>query len=216
MRAKLENPGCHFVYDVPDDLPAITGRSRRALALVIANLLDNAVKYTGDEKRIRLTPVEASGRVFISVTDNGIGLSRAERKNVFRQFYQVDQNSRAPAALRASASPSSTTSSEAHAGRVDIESQLGRQHLHRLDPARRLFRSRIRFLILTPDLTLRNCERISGSALLECGSLLPALSATGAAEAQQAGASSRTPKASPRGDLFSTISESLPTPWKQS
>lgn len=125
MRAKLETPGCHFTFDVPDELPAITA-DRDALALVIANLLDNAVKYTGEEKKITLHARDASGRVFIAVTDNGIGLSRAERKNIFRQFYQVDQKlsrSRGGCGLGLALVQHIV---EAHGGRVDIESQLGR------------------------------------------------------------------------------------------
>ncbi len=125
MRAKLETPGCHFTFDVPDELPAITA-DRDALALVIANLLDNAVKYSGDEKKITLHARDASGRVFIAVTDNGLGLSRAERKNIFRQFYQVDQKlsrSRGGCGLGLALVHYIV---EAHGGRVDIESQLGR------------------------------------------------------------------------------------------
>jgi len=125
MRAKLETPGCHFTLDVPPDLPAIVA-DRDALSLVVANLLDNAVKYTGDEKKITLHAREASGRVFIAVRDNGIGLSRAERKNVFRQFYQVDQKlSRARGGCGLGLALVHHII-EAHGGRVDIESQLGR------------------------------------------------------------------------------------------
>ncbi|MEA3213444.1 MAG: two-component system, OmpR family, phosphate regulon sensor histidine kinase PhoR [Chthoniobacter sp.] len=125
MRSKLEMPGCHFTLDVPESLGPITA-DRDALALVLANLLDNAVKYTADEKKIALRAREASGRVFIAVTDNGLGLSRAERKNVFKQFYQVDQKlsrSRGGCGLGLALVHHIV---EAHGGRVDIESQLGR------------------------------------------------------------------------------------------
>ena len=60
------------------------------------------------------------------MTDNGIGLSRAERKNIFRQFYQVDQKlsrSRGGCGLGLALVQHIV---EAHGGRVDIESQLGR------------------------------------------------------------------------------------------
>ncbi len=125
MRAKLDAPGCHFTLDVPGALPAIIA-DRDALALVIANLLDNAGKYTGDDKKITLHAREASGHVFIAVKDNGIGLSRAERKNVFRQFYQVDQKlSRARGGCGLGLALVHHII-EAHGGRVDIESQLGR------------------------------------------------------------------------------------------
>ncbi len=125
MRAKLEVPGCHFTYDAGESLPDILA-DRDAMVVVLGNLLDNAVKYTGDEKRIDLRARDASGRVFISIQDNGIGLSKSERKNVFRRFYQVDQKlsrSRGGCGLGLALVQHIV---EAHGGRVDVNSQLGR------------------------------------------------------------------------------------------
>ena len=125
MRAKLTAEGCHFTLDVVEPLPDIFA-DRDALAMVLVNLLDNAVKYTADEKRIDLRARDASGRVFISIQDNGIGLSRTERKNVFRRFYQVDQKlsrSRGGCGLGLALVQHIV---EAHGGRVDVNSQLGR------------------------------------------------------------------------------------------
>ena len=125
MRAKLEVPGCHFTWDENEPLPDILA-DRDAMVVVLVNLLDNAVKYTGDEKRIDLRARDASGRVFISIQDNGIGLSKSERKNVFRRFYQVDQKlsrSRGGCGLGLALVQHIV---EAHGGRVDVNSQLGR------------------------------------------------------------------------------------------
>ncbi len=125
MRAKLEVPSCHFTYDECESLPDILA-DRDAMVVVLVNLLDNAVKYTGDEKRIDLRARDASGRVFISIQDNGIGLSKSERKNVFRRFYQVDQKlsrSRGGCGLGLALVQHIV---EAHGGRVDVNSQLGR------------------------------------------------------------------------------------------
>ena len=125
MRAKLEVPGCHFTWDESEPLPDILA-DRDAMVVVLVNLLDNAVKYTGDEKRIDLRARDASGRVFISIQDNGIGLSKSERKNVFRRFYQVDQKlsrSRGGCGLGLALVQHIV---EAHGGRVDVNSQLGR------------------------------------------------------------------------------------------
>ena len=125
MRAKLEVPGCHFTWDEGEPLPDILA-DRDAMVVVLVNLLDNAVKYTGDEKRIDLRARDASGRVFISIQDNGIGLSKSERKNVFRRFYQVDQKlsrSRGGCGLGLALVQHIV---EAHGGRVDVNSQLGR------------------------------------------------------------------------------------------
>ena len=125
MRAKLEVPGCHFTHDEGESLPDILA-DRDALVVVLVNLLDNAVKYTGDDKHIDLRARDASGRVFISIQDNGIGLSKSERKNVFRRFYQVDQKlsrSRGGCGLGLALVQHIV---EAHGGRVDVNSQLGR------------------------------------------------------------------------------------------
>jgi signal transduction histidine kinase len=125
MRAKIEAPGCQFTLDVPDQLGEIMA-DRDALALVLANLLDNAVKYTGDVKKIALRARETAGRVFFAVSDNGVGLSRGERGKIFKQFYQVDQKlsrSRGGCGLGLALVAHII---EAHGGRIDIESQLGR------------------------------------------------------------------------------------------
>ena len=79
-----------FTVEAPENLPQIHA-DRDALAQVLTNLLDNALKYTGEEKRIalRISPV-ADGVVF-AVEDNGIGLTPDERQEIFRPFYQADQ-----------------------------------------------------------------------------------------------------------------------------
>ena len=59
-----------------------------ALEQALVNLLDNAVKYSGDarhiEVRVRATPTEAA----IDVIDHGIGIGPAERDAVFDRFYR--------------------------------------------------------------------------------------------------------------------------------
>ena len=125
VRAKLETPDCHFTLDVVEPLPDIFA-DRDALSMVLVNLLDNAVKYSGAEKRIGLRARDASGRVFFRVEDNGIGLSKAERKNIFKRFYQVDQKlSRARGGCGLGLALVQHIV-EAHGGRVDVASQLGR------------------------------------------------------------------------------------------
>ena len=72
------------------DLPRITADAD-ALVTVVLNLLDNAYKYTGDEKHVMLRAYAENGSVCIAVTDNGIGLSRSATKKIFQRFYQVDR-----------------------------------------------------------------------------------------------------------------------------
>lgn len=60
------------------------------LRTVVANLLENAVKYSGTERNIVvdvLTPDVDT--VLLRIQDNGIGLARAELKRIFKRFYRV-------------------------------------------------------------------------------------------------------------------------------
>ena len=61
------------------------------LRTVFVNLLDNAVKYSGDEKRItvRTKRTALNNRVDVFVRDNGIGIPPGELKRVFKRFYRV-------------------------------------------------------------------------------------------------------------------------------
>ena len=61
----------------------------QALEGVILNLLTNAYKYTGSEKRIRLSSRDENSQVLIEVEDNGAGLSPAETRHIFRAFYRA-------------------------------------------------------------------------------------------------------------------------------
>jgi two-component system, OmpR family, phosphate regulon sensor histidine kinase PhoR len=63
-----------------------------ALVTVVVNLLDNAWKYSDEPKQVTVAAHQSAGRVVISVTDNGIGLSPRAARKVFDRFYQVDQH----------------------------------------------------------------------------------------------------------------------------
>jgi PAS domain S-box-containing protein len=60
---------------------------------VLANLLENAVKYSPDGGRVevRLEATEAH-TLRLSVTDEGLGIPSAERERVFEKFYRLDPN----------------------------------------------------------------------------------------------------------------------------
>lgn len=60
------------------------------LRTVVANLLENAVKYSGPERRIlvEMTTPDVD-TVVLRVQDNGVGIARAELKRIFKRFYRV-------------------------------------------------------------------------------------------------------------------------------
>jgi signal transduction histidine kinase len=78
-----------FTLDVPEDLPAILA-DRDALAIVLTNLLDNALKYSDADPRISLAARPAKDGVAFAVEDHGIGIPPGEHRNIFRPFHQSD------------------------------------------------------------------------------------------------------------------------------
>ena len=62
------------------------------LRQVLANLLDNAVKYSPDGGRIRLTIAPNGRYVRFGVEDEGLGIPAGEQQRIFEKFYRVDPN----------------------------------------------------------------------------------------------------------------------------
>jgi two-component system phosphate regulon sensor histidine kinase PhoR len=75
-----------FVIDcvAPEDGPMVRG-DREALAQALWNLLDNAVKYSGDSRTVHVE-VEAASQVAIRVRDRGFGIPPSERGQILRKF----------------------------------------------------------------------------------------------------------------------------------
>ncbi len=90
VRERFTSPQCRLDVDVAADLPAVNA-DRDALITVVLNLLDNAWKYSGEQKHVHLRTYTANGAVCIKVSDNGVGMSRRAARRIFNKFYQVDQ-----------------------------------------------------------------------------------------------------------------------------
>jgi signal transduction histidine kinase len=78
-------------YTIHVELPAgevpVKGDSE-ALTRGLWNLLDNAVKYSGESRDVWVTLSRNGTGALLSVTDKGIGIPRAEHRDVFRKFYR--------------------------------------------------------------------------------------------------------------------------------
>lgn len=87
---RFQTSHCRLDVEVSADLEPLCA-DQDALVTVLLNLLENAYKFTPEEKRISLRAFAADGRVWFAVSDNGIGIAPREQKKVFRKFYQVDR-----------------------------------------------------------------------------------------------------------------------------
>ena len=122
---RFGQPGCRFEVCAQPDLPPIMADAD-AMTTALVNLLDNAYKYSEDDKRISLRAHADGSWVFFDVTDNGIGLSRAACRRVFERFYQVNRElSRSRGGCGLGLSIVEFIAGE-HGGRVSVRSQPGR------------------------------------------------------------------------------------------
>jgi two-component system phosphate regulon sensor histidine kinase PhoR len=98
----------------------------QALVEALLNLLNNAHKYTGPEKRITLGARRDGTTVLLSVTDNGPGIQRRDQKRIFDKFYRAQD----PLAREIEGTGLGLAMVKhiigAHGGRVGVESELGK------------------------------------------------------------------------------------------
>ncbi len=88
LRARVGTPH-HLHVEVPDDLTVTTDRGKLTQAL--ANLLDNAAKFSPAESAIDLAATLDGGVLRLSVRDRGPGISPEHWQRVFERFYKVDR-----------------------------------------------------------------------------------------------------------------------------
>ena len=73
----------------PDPQLSVMG-DHEELSTALSNVLDNAVKYSPKDPRIRVSVVTPNlERVQVCVADNGIGIPHGELKRIFRRFYRA-------------------------------------------------------------------------------------------------------------------------------
>ncbi|GGM31607.1 two-component sensor histidine kinase [Micromonospora sonchi] len=95
------------------------------LATAVANLVENAINYSGTETTVRITARSTEEHVEIAVTDQGIGIAPGEVDRIFERFYRADQaRSRATGGTGLGLAIVKHIASN-HGGRVEVTSTLG-------------------------------------------------------------------------------------------
>ena len=121
----LNQQGFTLDVQVDDGLPHITV-DRDAMEQALLNLLHNAMKYSGDSRRIGLHLRKENGFALFQVTDHGIGIEPQEQKKIFQKFYRIPstENQRITGTGLGLALVSHIV--EAHGGYLSLESEPGK------------------------------------------------------------------------------------------
>ena len=99
---------------------------RAGIGSVVINLLENAYKYTGTDKHISLTARDVEQEVVVTISDNGIGMTAADRERIFEPFYRVADRTDRRTAGAGLGLAIVTHMVTAHAGTVTAESEPGK------------------------------------------------------------------------------------------
>jgi two-component system phosphate regulon sensor histidine kinase PhoR len=96
------------------------------LEQALVNLIDNAVKYSGDGSRVRVGCEEKAGGVVISVEDEGCGIAGEHLSRIFERFYRVDKARSRRLGGTGLGLAIVKHVAQIHGGRVDVRSTPGR------------------------------------------------------------------------------------------
>jgi signal transduction histidine kinase len=87
-RYQIEQSGFAFEEKIADDIPPLSV-DREAMARSLLNLVNNALKYSQDQKYIGVNLFRDNGSVKLEVVDHGIGIPQGEQQKIFDKFYRV-------------------------------------------------------------------------------------------------------------------------------
>ncbi|MHC4737506.1 MAG: sensor histidine kinase [Planctomycetota bacterium] len=91
VQTKLIKDKCRLDVSIDEGLPDVSA-DKDAMVTVLINLLDNAYKYSYDNKRIELRVFREDSFICFLVKDDGIGMTRRQTKKIFDRFYQADSS----------------------------------------------------------------------------------------------------------------------------
>ncbi len=89
-KEKLSAKNLRVIIDLPSEALTLRADGTR-LEEVLHNLLDNAVKFSPENRQIRLGATRCDSNMVLSVADNGIGISKEHLPRIFERFYRVDK-----------------------------------------------------------------------------------------------------------------------------
>jgi two-component system phosphate regulon sensor histidine kinase PhoR len=127
----LQSEGFSPVVELAPVIPAIYA-DKEALSEAVINILDNAMKYSGAEKYLRVRSGSEGERIFLDIEDHGIGIPPEDQEKIFETFYRV------PAGLVHEVKGSGLGLAlvkhimDAHEGKVIVTSTPGRGSTFRL------------------------------------------------------------------------------------
>jgi two-component system phosphate regulon sensor histidine kinase PhoR len=132
FRYTLDNKGFSYSLESDKDLPCIMADAE-AIADAFVNLIDNAMKYSTENKDIMVRTGKYEDFVYVEVEDHGIGISEKNQQYIFDKFYRVTEKNLANRVKGSGLGLAIVKHiMDAHGGRITIKSAPGSGSLFRL------------------------------------------------------------------------------------
>ena len=123
-KEKLSTKNLELIVDLPSEGLTLRADGTR-LEDVLHNLLENAMKFSPKNGQIRLRATRCASNVVLSVTDNGIGVSKEHLPRIFERFYRADKARSRELGGTGLGLAIVKHIAQLHGGRVEAESELG-------------------------------------------------------------------------------------------
>ena len=91
MEDRIAEQGIRLTHSLPEESVYVLG-DHDAIHRVVFNLMDNAVKFTGDHGEIYLGIFRRGGKAYFSVRNSGAGIPEQEVGKIFERFYKTDKS----------------------------------------------------------------------------------------------------------------------------
>lgn len=114
-----------LTLDLQDEGLYINGEAE-ALNQLVTNLVDNALKYSGEDGSVILRLTRSGEMAHIEVEDDGIGIAKDETQRIFERFYRVDRARSRDLGGTGLGLAIVKHIAQAHGGSVSVDSQLGK------------------------------------------------------------------------------------------
>ena len=124
-RDQIQQQGFAFEEQIEPNIPKVSV-DREAIARSVVNLVNNALKYSNQDKFIGVKLYRTNGSVNLEVSDRGIGIARNEQTKIFEKFYRAGD----PLVHNTKGSGLGLSLVRhialAHGGNIDVESTIGK------------------------------------------------------------------------------------------
>ena len=92
---------------------------------ILANLTENAIKYSNTKKNISITVQSEDKSIVLSYSDTGLGSAKKHQKNIFKKFYRVEDSLNAKIKGHGLGLNIVKNLVELNGGKIDFESDIG-------------------------------------------------------------------------------------------